>query len=139
MRLLHGLVLVLLLLMADATRLPANTPSVPTFPNLSEDPLYDAETYQALHDVLIDVSWNQVELRKVLRDLSLAVRTARPISAGIDFRMSSTAPPDMRQRKVSVTLKRTSVYRVLEYLSQQAGFTIKVHPGIVQVFPKPPR
>ena len=115
---------------------PASTPAFDTFPNLQNDSVYDQETYQALRDVLVDVSWNQVELGRVLRDLTLVVRTARPIAADVNFFMSSSAPPDFRHRRISLTLKRTPVYDVLAYLSQQVGFTIKVHPGVVLIVPR---
>ena len=112
---------------------PADTPASDPFPHLQSEPLYDQETYQALRDVVIDVSWNQAELGRVLRDLTLAVRTARPISADINFFVSSSAPADFRHRKVSLIIKRAPVYSILQDLAQQAGIAIQVHPGVVLV------
>jgi hypothetical protein len=113
----------------------ATTPAVPDFPHLQNDPLFDQTTYQELRDITVDVSWNNVELGTVLRDLTLMVRTTHPVRAAINFRMSSTASPADRQRKISLTLRGAPVYQVLEYLSQQASFTIKVHPDVVLIMP----
>jgi hypothetical protein len=115
---------------------PADAPAADPFPNLQNDPLYDRETAQALHDVIIDASWNQKELGQVLRDLTLTVRTARPISADINFFMSSSAPQDVRHRRVTLTMRRAPVLSILENLAQQAGFTIRVHPGVVLIAPR---
>ena len=119
-----------------ASATPIIDPPTSVFPNLQNEPLYDQETYQALRDVLVDVSWKQAELGQVLRDLTLAVRTARPIAADINFYLSSSAPPDFRQRRVSILIKRAPVFDVLGYLAEQAGFTIKVHAGVVLIVPR---
>jgi hypothetical protein len=111
-------------------------PLTPVFPNLQNEPLYDQETYQALRDVLVDVSWKQAELGQVLRDLTLAVRTARPIAADINFYLSSSAPPDFRQRRITIMTKREPVFDVLGQMAEQAGFTIKVHAGVVLIVPR---
>ena len=114
----------------------SGTSSTPVFPNLQNDPLYDQETYQALRDVLVDVSWKQAELGQVLRNLTLAVRTARPIAADLNFYVSSSAPPDFRHRRINIMVKREPVFAVLEDLAEQAGFTIKVHAGMVLIVPR---
>jgi hypothetical protein len=111
-------------------------PATPIFPNLQNDPLYDQETYQSLRDVLVDVSWKQAELGQVLRNLTLTVRTARPIAADLNFYVSSSAPPNFRHRRISLMIKREPVFDVLGYLAQQAGFTIKVHSGVVVIVPR---
>lgn len=117
------------------TMAPASTPAATAFPHLQNDPLFDQATYQKLRDITIDVSWNHVELGTALRDLTLAVRRTHPISAAINFRFSSSATLADRQRKVSLVLKGVPVYEVLEYLSQQASFGIKVHPDLVLIMP----
>ena len=127
--------------MVVITCVPASATSIdtsptPVFPNLQNEPLYDQETYQALRDVLVDVSWKQAELGQVLRDLTLAVRTARPIAADINFYLSSSAPPDFRQRRITIMTKREPVFDVLGQMAEQAGFTIKVHSGVVLIVPR---
>ena len=119
-----------------ASATPITDAPAPVFPNLQNEPLYDQETYQALRDVLVDVSWKQAELGRVLRDLTLTVRTARPIAADINFYISSSAPPDFRHRRIHLMMKRQPVFDVLEDLAEQAGFTIKVHSGVVLIVPR---
>jgi hypothetical protein len=111
-------------------------PGTPVFTNLHSDPLYDQQTYQALHDVIIDVSWNHTEMSRVLRDLTLAVRSAQPVNTDVNFFMSSTAPVDFRHRLVSLTMKRATVFQILEAMAAQDGLGIKIHPGIVLVMPR---
>jgi hypothetical protein len=114
---------------------PATTPPAAAFPNLQHDPLFDQATYQKLRDITVNVSWNQADLGTVLRDLTLMVRKTHPVRAEINFRLSSSATPADRQRKVSLVLQGAPVYQVLEYLSQQASFDIKVHADLVLVMP----
>jgi hypothetical protein len=124
------------LVVCTETLVSATTPTVPIFPNLQNDPLFDQETYQKLRDITVTVSWNRVELGTALRDLTLMVRKTHPVHADLNFRFSSLVIPADRQRKISIVLTGTPVYEVLEYLSQQASFTIKVHPDVVWIEPK---
>ncbi len=125
-----------LLVLGAATGAVAQAPVAPMFPNVSHDPLYDQETYQRLRDITVTISWNQVELRNVLRDLTLAVRSTYPIRAGINFRFSSSMTPADRSRLVSLQAKGMPVYQVLENLSQQVPFTIEVRQELVLLVPK---
>jgi hypothetical protein len=138
MKKIYWAVLALTALMGNV-RADGSTPIVDpasVFTNIHSDPLYDQQTYQALHDVIIDVSWNQTELSRVLRDLTLAVRSAQPVNTDVNFFMSSSAPADFRHRPVSLTMKRATVFEILEAMAGQARFTVKIHPGIVLVMPR---
>jgi hypothetical protein len=135
MKLIVRVFLLAALLSCPAALASAPTPAAPIFPHLQNDPLFDQTTYQELRDITVNVSWNQAELGTVLRDLTLMVRTTHPVRAAINFRLSSSASPAERQRKISLTLKGAPVYQVLEYLSQQVPFTIKVHPDVVLIMP----
>ena len=112
-----------------------NSPS-PLFPELNRDPLYDQYTYQALRDITIDASWNQAELRPVLRDLTLTVRTTRPVHASINFRFSSMATPaDRARRGHGERTGNSAIFNLLEELAQQVPFTIEVHQDLVLIVP----
>ena len=123
-------------MLGAATGGPAASTDSSSFPQVSHDPLYDQETYQQLRDITVDVSWNQVELRTVLRDLTLTVRSTFPIRAAINFRFSSSMTPADRQRRVSLQAKGMPVYEVLESLSRQIPFTIEVRPDLVLLVPR---
>jgi hypothetical protein len=128
-----GLLALALLLATPA--LAANSPS-PLFPELNRDPLYSAFTYQALRDITVDVSWNQAEMRTVLRDLTLIVRTTHPVNASIDFQFSSSATPIDRARRITFRAKGIPIFNLLEALAQQDPFTIKVREDLVLVVPQ---
>jgi hypothetical protein len=132
---LHAVLTVALVLVA-ATSAPSSPPAASVFPNLQNDPLFDQETYQALRDITVDVSWNRAPLGTVLRDLTLMVRKTYPIAATINFRLSSTAPPTDRQWPISLAVKGGSIYELLENLGQQTGCTIRVHHGLVLIMPQ---
>jgi hypothetical protein len=112
-----------------------NSPSA-LFPELNRDPLYDQFTYQALRDITIDASWNQAEMRTVLRDLTLMVRTTHPAHASINFRFSSKATPIDRARLVTVSERGVPIFNLLEELAQQVPFTIRVHQDLVLIIPE---
>jgi hypothetical protein len=112
-----------------------DSPVVDPFTNVHNDPLYDQETYQKIRDITVDVSWNRVPLSVVLRDLTLAVRNTHPIRAAINFRMSSEASPADRAQRVTLTARGMPLYQVLQNLTQQVPFTIKVRPDIVLIVP----
>jgi hypothetical protein len=112
-----------------------DSPSVDPFANVHNDPLYDQETYQKIRDITIDVSWNRVPLSIVLRDLTLAVRNTHPVRAAINFRMSSEASPADRVQLITFTAHGMPLYQVLQNLTQQVPFTIKVRPDVVLIMP----
>jgi hypothetical protein len=127
--------LLALLLMVALPARAANSPSS-LFPDLNRDPLYSQFTYQALRDITVDVSWKQAEMRTVLRDLTLIVRTTHPVHAAIDFQMSSSSTPADRARRITFQARGIPIFNLLEALAQQDPFTIKVREDLVLVVPK---
>lgn len=127
----------LALLAALALALLSNGVADPFYPALQNDPLFDRPTFQKVHDITVDADWKNVPLKVVLRDLTFAVRSTFPIRGDINFRFSSEAQPADRDRIVSLTQKVVPLYQLLEELSQQAGFTIKIRKDLVLIFPKP--
>ncbi len=112
-----------------------DSPGADPFANVHNDPLYDQETYQKIRDITVDVSWNQVPLSDVLRDLTLAVRQAHPVRAAVNFRLSFEASPADRAQRITFAARGMPVYQVLQNLTLQLPFTIRVHPDVVQIMP----
>ncbi len=129
----------LALLVALAWSVMAYAPADPFYPVLQNDPLFDRPTFQRVHDITIDAAWKNVPLKTVLRDLTFSVRSTFPIHGDINFRFSFEARPAERERIVSLTQKAIPVYQLLEELSRQAGFTIKIRKDLVLLFPQPPQ
>jgi hypothetical protein len=115
----------------------AQAPAPDAFPGLKNDPLFDQGTYEKLREIPVDVSWNNVDLKTALRDLTLLALRADPEREELIFRFSTAATPEARQRKVSFQGEQVSVFTVLESLGAQASFQITIHRNIVLIEPAP--
>ena len=115
----------------------ASTPAVSLLPNLANDPLFDRSTYDKLQDIHVDVSWNNADLRTVLRDLTLLTDREDFTHSDISFRFEPSVGEADRQRKITLRLPDARAMEVLEYLVQSASLTVLIHRDLVLVVPRP--
>jgi hypothetical protein len=131
------LVLLAAFTLGAAALAQSDPPPFSTFPNLQNDPLFDQRTYEKLREIPVDVSWNNVDLKTALRDLTLLAVRSDPEREELIFRFSTAATPEERLRRVSFQGRQSSVFSVLESLGRQASFQIRVHRNYVLIEPVP--
>jgi hypothetical protein len=131
-----GLLFGLLLLGAEVPAF-SSTAEVSPFPEdeLKKDPAFDEATYRKLQSLPVEVSWDKDDLATVLADLTAKTQKADPTHKGIRFVFAPSEIPGEHdgRRKVSVLLMGVPILAVLEYLSEQAHFQIRVEKDSVLV------